>query len=197
MKNLSLILNGVLIIAVGVLYYLHFSYQKDATLSAEVMPTGKMTSASLVYINSDSLLNNYVYYKNLKTSLEDKAKKSEAELQSKSSALQNETQIYQQKAQTGAITREQAQATEEGLMKKQQQLVARKEELGRQFGEEEQKLTEQLYIRINAYLKKLNKATNYKFVFSKSGGILFANDSLDITKQVTEGLNKEFKASEK
>ena len=193
MKNISIIFNIVLTIAVGVLYFLHFNLKSDCYSTPTVgLATSKATNG-IVYVNSDSLLNNYELYKQSKKTLEDKNKRLEAELSSKMQQLQNEAAAYQQRA--GGMTNEQRQATEEGLMMKQQQLAQRRDELGQQLMSEEQKMTEQLYTTIAEYIKKYNAKGSFQYVlgFSKGGGILYANDSLDITKQVIDGLNKEFK----
>jgi outer membrane protein len=49
-----------------------------------------------------------------------------------------------------------------------------------------------VHSRLVAVLKDLNKSNNYFYVmgYQRGNGILFANDSLDITKQVLEELNK-------
>jgi outer membrane protein len=53
-----------------------------------------------------------------------------------------------------------------------------------------------LYAKLSSYLKEYNKGKNYTFIlgYQKGGGILFANDSLDITREVLDGLNKEFES---
>jgi len=47
---------------------------------------------------------------------------------------------------------------------------------------------------ISSFMKNYNKKTNYDFIlgYSKGGGILFANEAYDITKQVLEELNKQY-----
>ena len=197
MKNLSIIINILLAVAVGILYYLHFNLKNQCNQAPVAMPLPKAvkSGAGIVFVNADSLLNNYEYYKELKKQLEEKGKRSESEFNSKASALQQEVQAYQQKAPT--MLPDQRAAAEEGLMKKQQTLMQRKEELGQQLADEEQKLVKQLYQTVNTYLKKSNPGGAYQFVFSKNGPILMANDSLDITKSLIEGLNKEYKDSKK
>ena len=53
----------------------------------------------------------------------------------------------------------------------------------------------ELYDRIAEYIKKYNKQNKYEFVlgYTKGGGILFADQSNDATKQILDGLNKEYK----
>jgi outer membrane protein len=194
-KHLSIILNIVLALAVGVLYYLHFSSAKGSD-SIPLQPKDIKPSA-LVYINSDTLLAKYELSKRMRSDLEEKNRKSQAELEAKAKKFDEELQSLQQRAAT--FTREQAQAAEESLKQKQQQILMRREELAQQLTNEEGKLHEQLYTAISDYLRKYSKSANYKFVlgYSRGGALLYANDSLDITGQVLDGLNKEYKERNK
>src|ERR1044072_249597 len=118
MKNLSLILNIVLLVAVGVLYYLHFSTRKteSATSSSSIEP-GELTIA---YINSDSVLKYYDYLKISRQQLEEKTKKMDQEYRNRAIGLQNEFTAYQRNV--NSMTLGQVRATEEDLNKKQQNL---------------------------------------------------------------------------
>ena len=194
MKNLSMMLNVVLIIAVAVLYYLHFK-GKESIVSAEAKQNQSfipLPSTGIVYINSDSLLDQYEFYKNERSKFEASQNKIKNELKSQGENLQGEVELYQKQA-IGMTDLERAKK-EEQLTIKQQQIMQRKEELLSKLDEEQGKSSEELYMRLNQYLKKFNKTRNYNFVlgFQKGGGILFANDSLNITKDVVEGLNKEY-----
>ena len=72
MKNLSLILNAVLLVAVAVLFYLHFSKPGSSASDAGAVSTGDVKVA---FINSDSVLKYYDYFKVNRDRLEDRAKK--------------------------------------------------------------------------------------------------------------------------
>jgi hypothetical protein len=68
MKNLSLILNGVLVIAVAVLFYLHFSAPKAGGDTTNYTADTTLVSAkgkAIVYLDSDSLLKGYEYSKSM------------------------------------------------------------------------------------------------------------------------------------
>jgi outer membrane protein len=190
-KNASLVLNAVLAVAVAVLYYLHFSdktttepVSADATKSAPVRKT--------VYVNVDSLLTNYDYFKDTRKVLESKRFQLDNELNNKGRSLQNEVAFFQQRAQT--MTMEQGRATEAALQKKQQDLMAYRDRIVQQLAAEEQKKNEELYNQIHDYLKKVNKQNQYDFVmgYSRGGGILFADSTLDATRTIIGGLNKEY-----
>ncbi|MGM9506138.1 OmpH family outer membrane protein [Larkinella sp. GY13] len=191
MKNASLVLNAVLAVAVAVLYYLHFS-DKNTTEPVSASTTKSTPVRKTVYVNVDSLLTNYEYFKDTRKVLESKRFQLDNELNNKGRSLQNEVAFFQQRAQT--MTMEQGRATEAALQKKQQDLVAYRDRVVQQLAEEEQKKNEELYNQIHDYLKKVNKQNQYDFVmgYSRGGGILFADTTLDATKSIIGGLNKEY-----
>jgi outer membrane protein len=197
-KNLSLTLNVVLLVAVAVLYYLHFSGRKApaALVAGTVAAAGKdQTTNQYAYVNVDSLLTKYDYFKVTRTQLEDRRKKLETEIAGRTRSLENEVVSAQRKANT--MTLEQAQLTEQNLRRKEQELMRYQNDAARQLAEEEQKKNEELINNISLYLKKHTEDKPYKIVFgySKGGGILYATDSLDITQEVLKGLNQDYQAN--
>jgi len=199
-KNLSLILNAVLLVAVAVLYYLHFSDRKTPANATRVADTtaaarNNRKTNQYAYVNVDSLLNNYDYFKATRTQLEDRRKKLETEIAGRTRTLENEVVSAQRKANT--MTLEQAQMTEQNLRRKEQELVRYQNDAARQLAQEEQQKNEELINNISLYLKKHTEDKPYKIVFgySKGGGILYATDSLDITQEVLKGLNQDYQAN--
>jgi outer membrane protein len=193
-NNTSLIWNIVLSLAVAVLFFLHFSNKPGAD-SSSVADGNVVAGRRTVYVQVDSLLKNYDYFKDARKELENKNFQLENELNQKGRSLQNEVAFFQQKAQT--MTPEQARSTEAQLMKKQQDLVAYRDQSAQALGMEEARKNEELYKNIRSYIEKYNRENGYEFVlgYSLGGGILFANPSLDVTKKILDGLNKEYKAS--
>ncbi|MBD2699660.1 OmpH family outer membrane protein [Spirosoma sp. BT702] len=193
MKNASLILNVVLAIAVAVLYYLHFKdRQPEVATTAPVEAKGK----SIVYVNVDSLLTRYEYFKDTQKVLESKRFQLENDLAAKGRNLQNKVAFFQQRAPT--MTQEQGRATEASLQKEQQDILAYRERAAQNLALEEQTKNKELYDQIYDYLKKINAQNKYEFVlgYTKGGGILFADQSADRTKTVLDGLNKEYQSKQ-
>lgn len=190
MKNASLLINAVLAVAVAVLYYLHFKGQPTETTTAPIVAEAK--GKSIVYVNVDSLLTNYEYFKDAQKVLASKRFQLDNDLNTKGRSLQNEVAFFQQKAPT--MTQEQGRATEAALQKKQQDLIAYRDRAAQGLAADEQKKNEELYDLIFQYLKKYNKDNKYEFVlgYTKGGGILFTNADNDVTKKVLAGLNKEY-----
>jgi len=192
MRNLSIVLNVILLVAVGILYYLHFQTKPEPV--AKELPVKSVGSGTGIYfVNSDSLLARYDFYKQKKKEFEAEQDKIRAELKRESDNLQRDIEKYQEQA-IGMTDLERAQK-EEQLGMKQQQLMQRKEDLFDRLDEVQAKSSDELFTRLNDYLKR-HKNMNFDYVLGmqKGGGILFANDSLDITNEVVEGLNDEYNA---
>jgi len=190
MKNLSLILNAVLLVAVGVLFYLHFSGGKQETSSGTAAALGDLQVA---YINSDTVLKHYEYLEVNRKQLEEKTKKLQGEYRNRAMGLQNEIAAYQRNV--NSMTLGQVRATEEDLGKKQQNLQLYEQSLSQQLMEEEAKLTKELYERVTKYLKKYGTEKNLQVVlkYDVTSDVLFAGEALDISKDVIKGLNDEYK----
>jgi outer membrane protein len=190
MKNLSLALNGVLLVAVAVLYYLHFSTKFSATAQAA---SGAPTDLKIAYINSDSVLNGYDFFKSTRTILEAKGKRLDSDFRNRAQGLQNDYNAYQKNV--SSLTIGQAKAIEEDLAKKQQNLQMYQQSLQQEVAKDESKITQDLYKRITDYLKVYSKEQGYQLIFKvdPSSDVLFGSEPLDITKQVVVGLNEAYK----
>lgn len=190
-NNTSLIWNVILSIAVAVLFYLHFAGGKssDSTSSSDSSAAG---GKKIVYVQIDSLLTNYDFFKDTKKELENKRFQLENELGTKGRSLENEIAFFQQKAQT--MTVEQARSTEAQLVKKQQEFAQHRDRAVQTLSQEEATKNEELYTQIKAYIQKYNKENQYEFVlgYTQGGGILFADSTLNVTEKMIEGLNKAY-----
>ncbi|NJN25583.1 MAG: OmpH family outer membrane protein [Cyclobacteriaceae bacterium] len=154
------------------------------------------SNLSIAYVNSDSLLKNYDYFKELEKQLLAKRDKLNSEYQNRAEGLQREIGNFQSTA--GNMTISQAKAVEEDLRKKQQNLMMYQEQLGQQLMGEEAKMNADLYDKVSDYLADYGKNKNLQIVltYTKGSGVLYANDSLDITKEIIAGLNDEYNQGE-
>ncbi len=193
MKIASLVLNIVLAIAVIYLYVLHFSQSGGETIPANSSAAATSgTIPQIAYVNSDTLLANYAFFQTKRVELEKKAEDLQKEYENRARGLQNEISNFQQNA--GTMTMNQARAVEEDLRKKQQNLMQYQQNLSGQLMEEEGKVNDDLYERVSEFLEDYGKNEDFKLVltYTKNSGVLYADDSLDITQQVVEGLNQEY-----
>jgi outer membrane protein len=152
----------------------------------------------IVYVNSDSLLTKYEYFKDLKAKMEVKGKAAESDLAAKTQAFQREVQQYQQTQNT--LPADQRAATEQRLQRKQQELQAYQQNAGAALQNDQAKEQEALYNKVAEYLKGYAKTKGYKMVLTYSKGnssILFADESLDVTSAVIVGLNEAYTKDKK
>jgi len=163
---------------------------------------GATTSASeetaatpeIAYVNSDSLLSNYEYFKDVRSRLQDKSKKAEKNLQSQAQAFEKEVARFQQSA--SGMTQQQIAATQQRLSQKQQQLQSLSQTAGNELVAEEGEEMKKIYDRVEEYLQQLSKDKGYKMVLTYSRGnsaILYGDSTLDITNEVLAGLNEKYK----
>jgi outer membrane protein len=183
-----------------VLYYLHFSNpsagvdsQKESKPKAISMPKIKLKSTPLVYVNADSLWENFTLVKQMRKEMEFEKKKFETKFEADYHKLESDYLALRDKAET--------LSQEEGMMK-QQELMAREQKLTEFRQTESERLakleadkTDKIQKTITEYLTEQYSKSNYAYIlgYSAGGGILFANDSLEITNEVVDGLNATLK----
>jgi outer membrane protein len=190
MKNISLILNIVLLVAVAVLFYLHFTGKENTAVSSD---SGVPTDLKIAYITSDSVVEHYDYLKVNKDKLEAKTKKMDEDFRARAQGLKNEFDSYQRNV--NSMTLGQVKAVEEDLAKKQQNLQLYQQRLSQEVMQEENRLNKELYDRVTAYLNKYGKEKGFQLVLKVDQGsdVLHAAEGLNITEEVIKGLNEEYK----
>jgi len=199
MKNLSLIFNAILAVAVVVLFVLVLGNKtntitKQSVIGKDTISKGKLPIA---YINIDSLLLHYQFAKEANESLIKKQEDSRLTINTKARQLQAEMAEFQHKLENNAfLSRERAEQEQARLQKKQQDLQALDGDLSKQLVQVQQKMSEQLRDTINSFMKSFNKDHKYEMIISNtsSDNILYADKSYDITAEVTKLLNERFAA---
>ncbi len=207
MKNLSLILNVVLLLAVGFLFYKQYSggttetvVAADGSDSVTVAPTPVVLSelpkdVPIVFINADSIFTHYEMAKKAKAQVEGKVAAYRKGYEAKVTAFQKEYQDYMEKAGAGAYTKEQGMAIEEGLQKKRDDIMMM-EQNQEKVMEEMDNSNVDVQKSVYDFLTRFNKEHGYYCTMAYTttgGGVLGIKDSLDVTQQVLAGLNAEYK----
>ncbi|HYG03585.1 MAG TPA: OmpH family outer membrane protein [Chryseosolibacter sp.] len=196
MKNLSIVLNIILLIAVVALYVLFFSNKTGGVKTASGSTDSLNLDFKIAYINSDTVLKYYDYLKVNKEQLEAKTKKMDQDYRNRATGLQNEINAYQQNV--SSMTLGQARAAEEDLTKKQQNLQMYQQTLTQQLMQEEAKLNKELYDRVTAFLKEYANEKGLVMVlkFDPSSDVMYGTAALDITKDVISGLNTKYQTEQ-
>ncbi len=167
------------------------------TTAADSTGTAEAINPSTVYVNSDSLLSNYAYFKDIRSRLQTKSEDAEKDLRRRADAFQKDVNSYQQTAQ--GMTMEQRNSTEQRLAQRQQQLQELSQSTGNKLVAEESEEMKKIYDKVEAYLEQLAKERGYKMVLTYQRGnsaILYGDSTLDITTDVVAGLNQQYETEQ-
>ena len=212
-KNISLVINAGLIIAVAFLFYKTYSGEKSGepdkakhdSIAAPVIPLSAKTLAALpknvsfAFINADTIYAHYEFAKKAKAAGEGRVASYQKNYQQKAEAFQNEYKDYVDKAGKGAYTKEQGEQIEAGLAKKRDEIMMMEQNQDRVMGELDNS-TAEVQKKIYDYLARFNREHGYYCALAytlNGGGVLGINDSLDITSQVLAGLNAEYSSTKR
>ncbi|MCS6928388.1 MAG: OmpH family outer membrane protein [Saprospiraceae bacterium] len=198
-RQLSLALQILLLIAVAHLYYLHFSGKASsgnptptAAPARENPPAAVQRPVRIAFVNADTLDAKYNWLKEQKRALEQRVQNAERSMKNKKEALIRDLEAFQEKYESGTVSRAQLEKEYALLAERQQKLAQEEIRLGQQLAEEREKALNELMAKVEAQLRALQAQIGYDFIlsYSKGGGqVLYANDSLDITNRVLELLN--------
>ncbi|MFT3910707.1 MAG: OmpH family outer membrane protein [Ferruginibacter sp.] len=199
MKHLSLVLNFVLIIAVGILFFLHFSNKKPVDKKAPAfVPTAggtNMTRPAIAYVELDSLNEKISYIKNRRKELEKEQNAIESEWETGYRGLEEQKNNFLKKG--NAITQEEAQQFQNHLLGQQQQIDEKKQALNQKLNEKSYKFMDDIQTKLKDFLAEYNKEKNYMYIFTTGTGLdymVYKDSSMNITDDVIEGMNKKMKA---
>ncbi len=193
MKQLSTVLNVVLLIAVIILYVLHFSNSgtKNVKEAGNVAAVEGETFP-VAYINTDSLLLNYTFAKEVNEKLMSKEEASRADFNEKAKVFQQDAMAFQRKVQNnGFLSMERAQKEQDRLAKAERDLQELNQQLTNELMGEQNKLNRQLRDTLVNYLDVFAKKNPYKVILSNTLGdnVLYGADGVDITNEIVKGLN--------
>lgn len=210
LAQISLLINGVLVIAVGVLFWLHFSSpslasaseeKKDTIVAKPELPEIRSVNGAIAYIDLEKVLKNYKYFNDRKAQMEADMKKDEQRIKKKKDEFDKLSEEYMTAAQSGYLTQQQMQEKEKTLMGMRENLEKEMMEYEKKGYDLEKTLQKDWLGKVDDYLKGLSKEKNYSYVVTYVKGdysaIVFANDSLNITDNVLSGLNAEYAAKGK
>lgn len=196
MKNLSIVLNVVLFVAVIVLYVLYFSDHKSPETAMTSKVAGTADATKIVYINTDTLLNNCQLAVELNEAFLKKQEDRRTELNIKAKAIDQEGTEFQRKLQNnGFISEARAIEARDQLLVKQENFRRLQQEMMDKASREQSELNKQLFDEITNFLKEYNKEKGFSIVLSTQlgGNVLYAEDGFDITKEIVDRLNANYK----
>lgn len=192
-RTVLLAINVVLLILVGVLFYLHFSSAKkitsDAVSVADTSPAGPFRIA---YFDMDSIERNYEYLKDVKNELKAKENQLNGQLSGMKNRYMSKVSKFQQEAQT--MTQERQGAMQQDLVQEQKVIQNKEQAINGELQDESFKKMQDVNKTIEDFLKEYNKNKEYAYILGYQTGTIYYRDTrYDITEPVLKGLNERYK----
>ena len=200
MKKTKFILNGLLALAT-VLVFDQCAGNTNAGAPAPTSPAaGGSLNMKIAYVEIDSLLSKYNFWKDLNEQMIKKEENIRTTLNEKGKKLEAEAREFERKIQNnGFATRERAEQEQARLVKQQQELQALQQKLAEELAVENQNYNLQMRDSINSFLKTYNQTKGYDLIISNTGfdNLLYGNPAYNITDEIVEGLNARYAPAKK
>ncbi len=197
MKQLKVILS----VAVAAIICACNATGNTSTQAANTAEAGATAAqGSIVYIQLDSLINQYDMFNDLRSELENKAQAIQDDLTKKGRSFESAAKDFQTKIEKGLLTRSQAEEQQQRLAERQQNLQNLSQQKQYELAEEEAVMSRRVMDAVQTFLAKYNQEKGYAMIITSSAAtntVIAANPALDITQDVLTGLNNEYIKSKK
>ena len=193
MKNASLVLSGILTLCVIILFVLVLKDRKPSESGKNENPSASISGGVKIgYVMTDSLMANYLFFKDREAVFKNKADEYEKRLYNDQKSFETEAREFEQRAQY--LTMTEKETRQQKLMRKQQELMRLQEDLSGQLAKEEGDLTREVFDTVQVFLKSYAAEKGLHFVLSnvRGGGIWYADPAMDVTNEVIEKLNQRY-----
>jgi outer membrane protein len=192
MKNFTLGLQAFLVLAVAILFYLHFSADKSKSGTGASANNVANGSFKIAYFEGDSIQTQFDYFKEVQNELQTKAQANSKQLGEMKSIFNNKLQQFQQSAQ--ALSQAEQANKQQELMQLEKAFQGKEKMMSDEFQDEQFKKLQDVKKKIEEYLKTYNKDKGYAFIFNSSPDLMYLKDTVyDITPDVIKGLNALYK----
>ncbi|NCT94145.1 MAG: OmpH family outer membrane protein [Chitinophagaceae bacterium] len=195
MKNFTLGLNVALVIAVAVLFYLHFSAPSAKPATTQ---SGTQSAASgdfrIAYFEIDSIESHFDYYKEVSSSIQAKAMENNKQLNQLKQAFANKYQELQRAAQS--LTQAELNSKQQELAQMERTYQSKEQMLNNEMQDESMKKLQDVKRKITDFLAEYNKSKGYAFILGNNSdamALYYKDAAYDITSDVIKGLNELYK----
>ena len=191
---------SILAVVVAAVMFASSCNTNQSAPAAQAVEAGETAAAgSIVYIQMDSLVNQYDMFNDLRSEFEAKVEAIQEDLRKKGNAFEKSATDFQNKLNKGLLTRSQAETQQQALLQREQDLRNLTGQKQMEMQEEEAVMLRRVMDAIQTYLNKYNETHNYALILTSSASnpVIVGNPSLDITNDVVKGLNEEYIQSNK
>jgi len=190
-----LILNIVLLLLIGVLFYLHFSAKQKSVVAPKKVEVASSTDNGfrIAYFELDSVTNSFAMVKDIEKELNREEQKMNAEMNQWQKRYNDKLAQYQSMAQKQQMSEIQSETANRDMLQLQETIRNKKQELDQRYQDMYMRRKREVNTSIEAFLKEYNKTKGYSYIFSNEAGFMYYRDSAyNITKDLLKGLNAQY-----
>ncbi len=184
MKSISWVVNGVLAVAVIVLYILHFN-SSSTPIKTSAAAAG---CSKVAYFEIDSIQNNYEFFKEVKSALQVKDMENAKQLTALKNAYVAKYQDLQKNGQY--LSQAEVGSRQQELVAAEKNYTSKEQQLSQELQEESFKRLQEVKKKIESFLAEYNKNKQFAYIFSSNPDLMYYKDTAyDITADIVKGLN--------
>ncbi len=197
MKNTPLILSVISLCAVlvfGILSLTNGGKKAEAANEGEAAEAVVAQEGAIVYFDIDKVVMEYDMANDLGAVVETKIKGIEEEINRKRTKLEKEITSYQEKIQKGLMTRSVAEVQGQKLQQQEIEFNNYAMQKQQEIQEEQAVMMNQIADAIKTFITKYNEEKQYAMILTNSQNtpVIVADQALNITEDVLNGLNEEY-----
>jgi outer membrane protein len=160
----------------------------------ETSVTAVPGNGQIVFVNSDTLWNNYQFVKDGTEKLNRTEASMRRQYEAKAKKFQSDYENYMKQGQAGLLTLKQQQDTEARLKQQQQALLDMDKNLSEQLIRRKQELNQQINDTIMSFIKRYRIEKGYTMILTN---VIDGDPALDVTKDVVDRLNAKYEFDKK
>ncbi len=184
-----LLFNVVLLLLVGVLFYLHFDPAKKEVPKKANVAAPAAKEFKIAYFEMDSLEASFSMVKDVKSELARKEEAINTELARLEKTYRDKANQYQSQAST--MSQVQSEMATRDMMQLQQTMQSRKASLDQEYQDFYMRKMRDVKTKIEDFLKEYNNRRGFSYIFAYEPGLFYYRDTAyNITADVIKGLNE-------
>ncbi|MFN5168114.1 MAG: OmpH family outer membrane protein [Cyclobacteriaceae bacterium] len=150
------------------------------------------SSSQIAYVDSNKLVNGYKGMQKARQEYEQKTAVWKANIDTLVSEVKDQIMEYEKGA--ARMTDRERKLSQELIRTKQQQLEEYQQAMNLKAQEEDRQMTANVLSQVNAYITRYGKDKGYRLILATTdfGNIAYANEALDLTEEILEGLNEQY-----
>lgn len=196
-SKILIICNAVLLLGLIGIYIIHFTGvgTKSKVNADATAPLEKEGGLTIAYVNTDTLLAKYQYAIDMEQELLAYKDQQEAYGRQQMEKFQNDYQEYLKNGASMTLTQQQQKEAE--LKQRAEKMSTLEQELSAKILERQMSENTKLLNAIFAYVREYNAANQqFDIILRKTfndSPTLYLNPAMDITDEIVNGLNEEYK----